>query len=710
MMLKWGTSALAPRIPFWIFATEICGLCQPDAKVQLTAAQRALWKSYDRQVALDATEAMVYTQMTGLEPWTPGERVPPFMQLVLSRGAGKSLLLATIAVYEAVTNPYQAAPGETVAVVALAPRKKQAADMLRYAAAHLQRPSLAPFVARAIKEEIVLQNGRFLRIQAVDKSGGAARGPTYITSLFDESAFLSCDGVIIDAEQWQAILAGARGVSDFRGIMSSTPNGKSGFFWETFDTHHKHPGKSWQCFLGPQPIIRPDMDPALLDEFKRSDPEAFEREFLCSFDAAGTERFFDSAHVHACVQKGLQSVPPRGPHVQYVAAVDPTGGAHDWMTLSVVERAEDGSVRQCLTRGWDPTIQGAPTVHDIAREIATLIAPYGIRTVYGDIFGGAWVAEAFAAVGIVYETRGFNSSHKLQRASLLRELFAARHIVLLDEPIQTRELIEYERKTTRTGLVSVNKPLNAEGSDDYLDALALSVWELVGNDIKLHPPEVLDKWDPKAWKKDLFGGAYPDTSPEQSDTISKIEAKGEGPAWVVHNWMKDWRYCQCSLGELAWLCGVGPNQMAQVIGRNLVLQLCWLRWILSYKRADVDIILKAHFVGIPGFEEVKTRIAAAGTADGVVTYGCVGADAWAKGRLPFDWQPLAVKSVHPTRGVSTADAFPPWTRPLPEWRLQHDVEAIYGGWPDRPWASEIEKTFRTRRRYDNRQNEARIGW
>ena len=643
-------------------------------------------------------EAAIYTEMTGKRPWDPNSRPTPFMLLVLSRGAGKSLLLSTIAVYEAVTNQYIAAPGETVAVVALAPRLRQSKDLFGYSRAHLNCVALSDFVTRIAQEEIRLANGRALRTQAVDTSGGAARGPTYITALFDESAFLSCDGKIVDADQWQAIIAGARGVDDFHGVLSSTPNGQTGFFHETFQEHFGKYGTSWEVFLGPQPIVRPDMSKALLDEYRRADEEAFRREFLCDFSAgSGVEKFFVSSQVEQCVQRGVIEVPPRGHSVQYVCAVDPTGGAHDRMTITVVERLQDGRVRQCFARGWDPREQNAPTVHDIAREIAELISPFGIYTVFGDIFGGAWVSEAFAAVGLEYETRGFGGPQKVQRASLLRELFAAQRIELLDVPLQTRELREYERKTLHSGQVSVNHPLTTEGSDDYLDALALAVWELVGNDVKIHPPESLKKWDSKKWKKELFDGrGYPDISMESSDTAAKIVAKGEGPAWALKNWSKDWRYCQCSLGELSWLCGVGPIQMAQVLGKDLVLQLAWLRWILSYHRESVDTILQAHFTGIPGFEDVKARIARQVDTARIVTYRCVGIDAWHKGSLPGDWQPLAVRSKNTEVGVSTQVAFPPWAPPPAEWKLSHDVEEIYGGWPDRPWASEVRKAFRAR--------------
>jgi hypothetical protein len=691
---------LAPRIPFWIFATEICGLNQPDSKVQLTTAQRALWKSYDRQIPLTGPEGEVYTAMTGKPPWVAGSKAPPFLQLVLGRGSGKSLLLATIAVYEGLTNAYIAAPGEKVAVIAIAPRTKQAKDMLGYARAHLSRPELAPLVSAMPADDIILRNGRVIRIVAVDTQGGGSRGTTNICGLFDESAFLGIDGKIVDADQWAAIVAGSRGVDDFHGVLSSTPNGKSGFFWETFDECHGVDSSAWEVFLGPQPIMRPEMSPGIIAEFRRtSGEEAYRREFLCDFEAgSGVEKFFAIPQVEACVQGGVIEVPPGDHTIQYVCAVDPTGGAHDLMTMCVVERLSDGSVRQCLTRGWDPKIAGAPTVHDIAREIAGLVEPYGIRTVYGDIFGGAWVSEAFAAVGIEYETRGFGGPQKVQRASLLRELFAAHRIELLDCPPQTKEFREYEKKTLHSGAVSVNHPMTKDGSDDYLDALALATWELVGNDVKNHPPEVLKKWDPKRWKKDLFGeDKYPSVSPERSDTVEKIIAKGEGPAWVLKNWSKDWRYCQCSLGELSWLLGVGPIQAAGVLGADLVLQSAWMRWVLAYHKHDTDFILRMCFKGIPGFEEVKDRIIRARGTDGIVTYEAASSRDWNRGCLPEDWQPRAVKSRNEDTGVSKSAAFPPWTKPPEEWGLLLDVNETYDGWPDRPWAGEIKQAFRSKK-------------
>jgi hypothetical protein len=693
--------------------------------VQLTTAQRALWKAYDRQTALTAEEAEAYTKLTGKPPWKAGSKAPHFVCMTLSRGGGKSLLLATIAVYEAITNPYEAAPGETVAIVALAPRLKQSKDLFRYSKAHLERPALAPFVESIVAEEIRLVNGRLLRTQACDKSGGAARGPTYITALFDESAFLNHDGLVIDEEQWRAILAGARGVSDFRGVLSSTPNGKAGFFWETFDEYFGRQGAPWDVFSGPQPLIRPEMDQGLLQEFQRADPEAFKREFLCDFTAGtGAATFFNAGQVESCIESGVIEVPSSGPVASYSCAVDPSGGSNDCFTVCIVERLEDGSIRQCLARAWDPKEQ-AFSVNAVAREIAELIAPFGIRTVYGDIFGGQWVAEAFAAVGLEYQVRGFNGQNKLQRAACLRELFSTGRIRLLDIAKQTKELTEYEEKRLQSGQVSVNHPNTKDGSDDYLDALALAVWELVGQLTEIHPPGSLINGS-KLVREGFDGGRYPMTTPSSAGIplrfympAKDIAAKGENARWLMGNWSRDWRYALCSVGELAWLCGISPYEWMNFLGRDLVLQHQWMRWVCGYYR-DAQSIIRGRqivavgdFPNIPAFKEIKARtVNNEFHTRGIVSFGVATEPAQAKlgetyirengqtyigsalGSWPCDL--TFASSVYPNGDVpvSRCPACPPFASARHEWNVfVDDGTHRYFAWPRETYSGLMEEVF-----------------
>jgi hypothetical protein len=704
-MSKQATGALAPRIPFWDFATRICGLGQPDSKVQFMVAQRAIWKSVDRRVALTREEVAAYRELTGKPPWKVGSKPPHFIAQTLCRGGGKTLLLATIAVYEATTNSYEAQPGETVAVVALAPRLKQSRDLMRYAKAHFERPTLAPLLKRSVSEEIELVNGRLLRCQAVDKSGGAARGPTYICALFDESAFLNHDGLIIDEQQWQAVLAGARGVADFRGVLSSTPNGKSGFFWETFDSYFSKQDSPWEVFQGPVDFVRPDMDRGLLQEFMRSDPEAYKREFECDFSAGtGASTFFNAGQVEAAIMQGITNIEPSGPTASYACAVDPSGGKNDTFTVTVLERLDDGTIRQCLARGWDPK-ETPLTVHEIAKEIRDLVAPFGVRTVSGDVFGGSWVSEAFAAVGLTYEVRGFNAQLKLQRAAALRESFAVGRLHLLDVPKQTRELCLYEQRTLPSGAVTCGHPNTKDGSDDYLDSLGLAHWELLGNIAELHPPAGLLTRD-KADKDKLYAGGhhpgYHRLGGRLAVTGREIAELGPGPEWICENAFKHWQFALWSLGELATHAAIAPVQLMCHFGRDTVLQHCWMRWILATASEDREILELGDFPSIPAWREIKRRVSECGRG-GVVSFGTllsprqryyseyVVGTANSGQFFEENWPPDLLKLSQTRAWVPTC---PPWTKPRREWGVFPENFHAFSWTRDQEWAPRIESIFK----------------
>jgi len=682
--------AIAPRLPFWEFSTRICGLNQPDSKVQFTTAQRALWRSVDRRVGLTPEEAEAYRALTGKAPWTEGSKAPPFICQTLCRGGGKTLLLATIACYEAATNPYQGAPGETVAVVILCPRVKQARDLMRYAKAHFERDTLRPLLAGdPVKDEIRLRNGRIIRVQAVDKSGGAARGPTYICSLFDESAFLNHDGLVIDQSQWQAVLAGSRGVESFRGVLSSTPNGQSGFFYETFFEHFGATGTAWEVFKGPVDLIRPDMDQGLLQEYMRADEEAYKREFLCDFSAGtGSQRFFVAGQVESAIMQGVVKIEPE-PLATYTCSVDPSGGAHDVFTVTIIQRLEDGTLKQVLCRGYDPK-ESPITVHDIAREIRDLIAPYGVRAIYGDIFGGNWVSEAFAAVGLEYQTRGFNAQQKVQRAAALRESFQTGRLKLLDIAEQTRELVEYEQKTLPSGQVSVNHPNVKGGSDDYLDALALAHWEALGSLAELHPPDGLyASWNTAETRKLYRGGKYPYCHEDRFLSAAEIAAKGEGPAWIIDNALKHVDFALYSLGELAAWAGVSASQLMAHWGRDAVLQHAWMRWTLAETGRNNPRALNelGVFPAIPVWPEIRRKVIEAERPEDVIKFSFISNPFGYKhnedrpgeysitagnffGRWPIDFFCPSL-----TRGQ--VPACPPWLPPFRRWNVFPENSEIF---------------------------------
>jgi hypothetical protein len=690
---KFESCALAPRIPFWDFAKNVLGFESGKHKVKkFSPGQAAIWKSYDRRVAMTEEESDVYATMTGLDPWEPGSKPPHNMLLALSRGAGKTMLLSAIAIYEILTNEYEAMIGESVVVTVICPRVKQAKKIIKYAQGLCESSDLVKHsLDSVIDDAIRFYGGRNIIVSAADQEGTAARSDTTLVLLMDEEAFLSPNE---DKQIYESASGSGRGVKTFRSILSSSVNGEGNHFHQLFSKYHGERNKLWEIYFGPADVVYSDVlsDPDAETKSVES-PDEYRREYFCDFSAGSVrEKFFNKEDVKSCIMNGITSIDKINHSTQYIAATDPSGGVEDAFTLTICERLDDGVVRQCLARAWDPSEEGF-TLNDTIDEIASLVAPYSISTIYGDIFGGQFVSEAFAAVGLDYQVRGFNNVNKLQRASCLRHLFHDKKIMILDDDKQYREIKEYESKRLPSGVISVNHP--DKGSDDMLDALALSTWELVGHDIKLHPPEQLQVYNDKNHYKMYTNNKYPNIygkGPVLS--YGEIVAGGEGPKWIIDNWHKNWRTALLSVGELSHTAGIGPFPLVNHIGEKIVLEHAWMRWILAeWCKDNIDIIFKndIKFSDIQAWPEILRQIKKQGIRN-VVTYESCGGRNLKSSDIPDDWQTCIVISDSEAIGMSEQSATPPWTKPMSEWGLDGIIKEI-GGWSDRPWSRAVRDVF-----------------
>ena len=90
-----------------------------------------------------------------------------------------------------------------------------------------------------------------------------------------------------------------------------------------------------------------------------------------------------------------------------------------------------------------------------------LLKSYRCSSVVGDRYSGEWVREAFSKEGIYYKHSELTKS-ECYLESL--PLFSQGVIDLLDVPALTMELMQLERRTSRSGKDSVDHP--PQGRDD----------------------------------------------------------------------------------------------------------------------------------------------------------------------------------------------------------------------------------------------------
>src|SRR5439155_15524610 len=106
--------------------------------------------------------------------------------------------------------------------------------------------------------------------------------------------------------------------------------------------------------------------------------------------------FLPAEWVDRATETGVNERPPLD-DVTYIAAVDPSGGGPDAMTLAIVHR-EGNRIVQDVMKAWSRT----SAREGVTEEVADILKRYRLTKVSGDRYGGAWVREAFKKNGITY--------------------------------------------------------------------------------------------------------------------------------------------------------------------------------------------------------------------------------------------------------------------------------------------------------------------
>jgi len=221
--------------------------------------KRASWENWLIFLAalfalpMSAEQYKIYKQCTGRtappsQPATEG-------WLVCGRRAGKSFILALIAVYIACFHDFRSslAPGERGTILIVAVDRRQARVILRYISALLTGvPMLARMIEREAAEAFDLSNS--VTIEVGTASFRTIRGYTIVAALLDELAFFRTDDAADpDFEILDAIRPGMATIPGAMLLCASSPYSRRGALWTA---HRKHFGKDgdpvlvWQDMFG----------------------------------------------------------------------------------------------------------------------------------------------------------------------------------------------------------------------------------------------------------------------------------------------------------------------------------------------------------------------------------------------------------------------------------------------------------------------------
>lgn len=407
------------------------------------------------------TEQELYTACTGRS--APPQDPINEAWLVCGRRAGKSFVIALIAVYLAVFRSWThcLSPGERGTIMIVACDRKQSRVIMRYVRALLEEvPLLAPLIERQGAEEIDLTNRITIEIHTA--SFRTVRGYTLVAALCDEIAFWRSEE---SSDPDTEILAALRpGLATTGGMLlcASSPYARRGALWTA---HRQHYGRDSSVLVwkAPTRTMNPSVPQSIIDAAIDADPAAAAAEYLAEF-RTDVETFVSREVVDAAVVPGRHELPYIA-GTKYFAFVDPSGGSQDSMTLAICHRENDRVVLDAIRERRPPF-----SPDTVVEEFAALMKGYSVGTVRGDRYAGEWPRERFKVHGITYLPADMNKS---EIYGALLPVLNSGQAELLDHPRMIAQLCALERRTARGGKDSIDHPPSTH--DDIANSMAGAV-------------------------------------------------------------------------------------------------------------------------------------------------------------------------------------------------------------------------------------------
>jgi hypothetical protein len=408
---------------------------------------------------MTADQLAFYREQTGRADAPAGELSEAW--LICGRRAGKSFILALIAVYLACFRDYRPylQPGERGTVIVIAADRRQARTIMRYVRGMLTRiPMLARMIERDTAESFDLTNS--VSIEVGTASFRSARGYTIVAALCDEVAFwMSEDSANPDFEILDAIRPGMVTIPNAMLLGASSPYAKRGAL---HDAHRRYYGKAGPVLVwkAATRTMNPSVKQSTVDAAMERDSAAASSEWLAEFrnDIAA---FVPREVVESCVDVGERERPWNAKH-RYTAFVDPSGGSSDSMTIAVGHREREITVVDVVREIPAPFDPESAT-----EEFAKLLKSYSITGVTGDRYAGQWCAQAFQKRGITY------TPSEVPKSGLYLDFLPklnSRTIRLVDNARLVNQIAALERRTSRGGKDTIDHSPGAH--DDVANVVA----------------------------------------------------------------------------------------------------------------------------------------------------------------------------------------------------------------------------------------------
>lgn len=449
-----------------------------------TSVQRAICRVADGLPLGPLASDPLVQEALGCNPALVPQVRPKMLGIFSGIRTAKSLITSALALRASqIVDVSRLGAGEIPRVSVLSLRRDLADVILDHLRGNLGKPSLRWLLAAPPTADSILvrhPSGRPVEIQVV---AGARAGSSVVARwsagiILDEAPRMngSEDGVVNLDDVLHAGLG--RLLPGAQIVALGSPWAPFGPVFRMVTDRFGRPGEDLVIFWCPATSMNPFWwTPERCKALQESDPVAYRTDVLAQF-ADSISGMFSEDLLSAAVRTGQTELPPLPGH-HYVAAIDPATRANAW-TLVIASQDFAGRWVVSLVRQWKPQPGQPLSPEATLREIAAVLRPYRISSLYSDQYSGDALRDLARQQGVILWPIAFTAANKVQWYDHLRRLLSDKRLELPNDPDLLMDLRRVRRRTTQAG-VTIDLVSTPDGRHcDYAPALALAIGRRAG--------------------------------------------------------------------------------------------------------------------------------------------------------------------------------------------------------------------------------------